>query len=323
MKILALAVLYCLSFVSPSDCLYAQAITVASAGTINCNGVYFENGSFNGRPYYHKQDVSAVIRYDSIKGWIISTSGASDFFYVKNNTAGIPGDYPPDGGWSIQSGAIGSAPAPTSVYDASLPVELHSFSVELFEDLVRIAWVTESETDNVGFVLERTVETLHATLLQWDVIATYETNANLQGQGNSSEQHEYVFNDMNTAAGHSYLYRLSDVNTAGEVHVYDEIAITLPDVLLETVLEPPFPNPFNPQTKINYQLAESGPVEIIVYDLLGRKVRTLVNEEQSTGSYNVYWHGNDMSGRKIATGTYIIVMKSEQGVKTQKAVMIR
>ena len=210
--------------------------------------------------------------------------------------------------------------------DATLPVQLTAFSAEIVEKCVRLNWITQSETDNAGFLLERAVEcveTLHATSLQWDVIASHETHSALRGQGNSSEQHEYRFVDGNVECGQSYVYRLSDVSTSGEGHVYDEISIALPETPAETVLQPPFPNPFNPETRISYQLAESGSVEIVVYDLLGREVQSLVNQNQSAGSYNIYWQGNDRQGEKVATGTYLIVLKTEAGVRVQKAVMMR
>jgi len=206
--------------------------------------------------------------------------------------------------------------------DLSLPVVLSSLSVELVLDNVQILWVTESENSNLGFILERAVETHCNASLQWAIIASYVTHPALCGQNNSSERHDYAFVDSEIVAGHAYIYRLSDVNTAGEVHVYDEIEIILPDAPGETALEPPFPNPFNPQTKISYQLAQSGPVEVIVYDLLGRKVRTLVDAVQSAGSFNIYWHGDDEAGRKAATGTYLIVLKTTEGVRTQKGVML-
>ncbi|MCK5148897.1 choice-of-anchor D domain-containing protein [bacterium] len=207
--------------------------------------------------------------------------------------------------------------------EASLPVELHSLSAACENGEVTVAWVTESETDNLGFFLDRAVRGDGYAPAQWNCIASYEMHDVLLGQGNSSERHEYAFVDADVAAGHSYIYRLSDMNTVGEVHVYDQITIALPEAPKETVLEPPFPNPFNPQTKIAYQLAETGPVEIVVYDLLGRKIRTLVSEDQSAGSYNIYWHGDDTAGRKTATGTYLIVLKTVDGMKTQKAVMVR
>jgi|GEM_PF-3479541 len=327
MKGVILAGLLSLIFVTASEEDSAQTITVTGAGTFSADGVYYKDGSYNGQPLYKKAGDFGRIAYTT-KGWVIAPVGTYDPpLYVKNNTAGIPSEYPPDGIWSIQSGAVGAPPAPSSVYDASLPVELHSFSATPCENWVWIAWETESETDNLGFILERAVggyvETRFIASLRWEVIASYETHPALRGQGNASERHDYTFVDESVEGGSSYTYRLSDVNTSGDVHVYDEINITLPDAPEETVLEPPFPNPFNPQTKVTYQLAKAGAVEIIVYDLLGRTVGQLVNENQSAGSYKVYWYGDDASGRKVATGTYLIVLKTIDRTKTQKVVMLR
>ena len=222
------------------------------------------------------------------------------------------------------SGALSNAPL--SIGDASLPVDLHAFSALCEGSTVVLTWTTASETDNQGFLLERAVgcvEMLHATSLQWDVIASYETHPELAGQGNSSARYDYTFVDASVEPGQSYGYRLSDVSTSGEVHVYDIIFTALPELPKEAVLEPPFPNPFNPETKIAYQLAESGPVEIVVYDLLGRRVHALVDEVQSAGSYTVYWQGNNRLGEKVATGTYVIVLKTAEGVLTRKVIMMR
>jgi len=202
--------------------------------------------------------------------------------------------------------------------DVSLPVELHSLSVDPVADGVCVTWVTESETDNLGFILERAENGS-----PWKQIASYETHPTLRGQGNSSERHEYKVVDHKVKAGQTLIYRLSGVNILGILNIFDTIGISLPEVPKETVLASPFPNPFNPQTKISYQLSEGGPVQIFVYDLLGRKVNVLVDETQSAGSYHLYWHGNNASDRKVSTGTYLIVLKTAEGVKAQKVLMMR
>ncbi|MCK5149059.1 T9SS type A sorting domain-containing protein [bacterium] len=207
--------------------------------------------------------------------------------------------------------------------EASLPVELSLFSAEPVYGGVLVSWTTESETDNLGFVLERAPGAEDYQPRQWEVIASGQIHPELSGQGNSSERHDYTFIDTDITPGQTYSYRLSDVNLSGEVHVYDVISIDLPDAHEETVLDPPFPNPFNPETKINYQLAESGQVEITIYDMLGRKVKTLIDKQQTAGSYNIYWHGRDESGNQTSTGTYLIVLRTVNGVRTQKVVMMR
>ncbi|MBN1550904.1 choice-of-anchor D domain-containing protein, partial [bacterium] len=227
------------------------------------------------------------------------------------------------GDLSISGGALNGS----SVYgklnagdDASLPVILSSFSAESVAGDVLIQWLTESEVNNLGFILERAVQ---ESPLQWDEIASYQTHSELQGQGNTSSQTEYQFNDENVQPGVTYSYRLSDVSTKGDVNILDVISVTLDNLPEETAFLPAFPNPFNPQTKISYQLAESGRVEIAVYDLLGRKVSMLLNEEQRAGSYNIYWHGKDDAGRQTATGTYILQLIAGDVVKSQKVLLMR
>jgi flagellar hook assembly protein FlgD len=65
-----------------------------------------------------------------------------------------------------------------------------------------------------------------------------------------------------------------------------------------------YPNPFNPSTTILYSLVTGGTVDLTVYDVLGRRVRTLVTGWQATGSYRIGWSGHDVAGRPVATGVY-------------------
>lgn len=66
-----------------------------------------------------------------------------------------------------------------------------------------------------------------------------------------------------------------------------------------------YPNPFNPTTTISYQLTETGSVELIVYDVLGQQVRTLVSGSQSAGVYTAAWDGSDSAGSAVPSGTYL------------------
>ncbi len=66
-----------------------------------------------------------------------------------------------------------------------------------------------------------------------------------------------------------------------------------------------YPNPFNPATQIQYHLAQAGEVKLEIYNLLGKKVITLVNEKQSAGAYSLSWKGNDQAGNHVASGVYL------------------
>jgi hypothetical protein len=66
------------------------------------------------------------------------------------------------------------------------------------------------------------------------------------------------------------------------------------------------PNPFNPMTRIDYYVGKPGRVKLVVYDLRGRRVRTLVDREHSSGEHTTEWNGRDEVGRIVASGTYSV-----------------
>ena len=84
-----------------------------------------------------------------------------------------------------------------------------------------------------------------------------------------------------------------------------------------------FPNPFNPSTRIRYDLPQSSSVRLKIYNLLGEEVRTLVNQFQSAGSYEIEWDARDNAGVKVPTGIYIYQLRGEGVVGIRKMVLLR
>lgn len=208
--------------------------------------------------------------------------------------------------------------APLSSGDASLPVGLASFSARTMGRFVALNWVTESETDNLGFIIERS-EGKNA----WIQIASYQTHDALRGRGNTPSRTEYAFTDRNVESGKDYAYRLSDVSTAGKITVHASLPVKV-DALPETTkMEDAYPNPFNPQTYIAYRLSEDTNVKITVFDMLGHRVKTLFNGRQPAGSYHVYWSGNSETGSRASSGGYFILMVTENTRQAQKVMMVR
>ena len=70
------------------------------------------------------------------------------------------------------------------------------------------------------------------------------------------------------------------------------------------------PNPFNPSTMIRFDLPQAGEVELTIYDMAGRRVRTLVQETRAAGSHEVFWHGTDDRGLRVATGVYLYRLRA-------------
>jgi len=86
-----------------------------------------------------------------------------------------------------------------------------------------------------------------------------------------------------------------------------------------------YPNPFNPTTSIDYNVAIAGNVSIIIYDMLGREVKELVNEftMPSGNAYTVMWDGENNSGSKVASGTYFYRMMSADFVDTHTFTLMK
>lgn len=84
-----------------------------------------------------------------------------------------------------------------------------------------------------------------------------------------------------------------------------------------------FPNPFNPATEIRYDLALSVPVRLTIFNSLGQEVRTLVNEQQSAGTYSIVWDGRNNSGTLVSSGIYIYKISAGSFVRSNKMTVLK
>lgn len=84
-----------------------------------------------------------------------------------------------------------------------------------------------------------------------------------------------------------------------------------------------YPNPFNLMTTIEYSLPRRSHVTITIYNILGKHVRTLVNEEKSAGAYTITWDGKSAAGRIVATGIYLYRIEAGEFVKTKKMILLK
>ena len=84
-----------------------------------------------------------------------------------------------------------------------------------------------------------------------------------------------------------------------------------------------YPNPFNPSTTLGYHLPRAAFASIVVYDLLGRKIKQLVNEDLGQGYYDVTWDGQDKAGRQVPSGIYIARLVTPGYTKTIKMVLLK
>ncbi|MFC1513914.1 FlgD immunoglobulin-like domain containing protein [candidate division KSB1 bacterium] len=89
------------------------------------------------------------------------------------------------------------------------------------------------------------------------------------------------------------------------------------------ILYPNYPNPFNPETNIDFEIRVSSFVNIKIFNMLGQEVRTITAKEYSAGRYTVKWDGIDNYGKPVSSGSYIYVMKTENFVEQARMTLLR
>ncbi|MEO8666811.1 MAG: CHRD domain-containing protein, partial [Ignavibacteria bacterium] len=155
--------------------------------------------------------------------------------------------------------------------DNPLPVELASFTSYVLRNTVTLKWTTTSETNNAGFDIERS-----SSSNEWSAVG------HVAGNGNSAVANNYEYSDRGLAMG-VYSYRLKQTDFNGNFEYFalsNEVNIGVP---LEYSISQNYPNPFNPSTKIDYDMPGDGNVNIVLFDISGREVATLVNEFKTAG----------------------------------------
>ena len=247
------------------------------------------------------------------------------FTIITNNTGYmsnecIPGDPGSSNlGNDADLSAISGQDFFTSTADGSLPVTLASFTGEPTKAGVQLNWITESEVNNQGFIIERSLNDAKS----YQEIASFKNNAELKGSGSTSERHVYSFVDSRAVAGNTYWYRLEDVAFDGTVKVHDDLAIQVKvdnqfDGPLTYSMKPAYPNPFNATTLISYSIPDQQHVTILLYNVRGEVVRTLYDAKQSAGN-----HSLSIGMPDLPSGIYFVQMSAARFSKAQEIVLLK
>jgi len=188
---------------------------------------------------------------------------------------------------------------------ASIPVELTSFTANANEGKVILNWQTASEINNLGFEVQRFKDSKIEGLKDWISIGF------VNGKGTTSEVSNYNFTDEPTESG-LYSYRLNQIDLDGSFEYSNEIDVNF-IIANDFRISQNYPNPFNPSTTIEYQIPQSSFVTIKVYDVLGKEIITLVNEEKPAGIHEVNFEPKDLTSGlylyKISAGGFEQTMK--------------
>jgi len=204
----------------------------------------------------------------------------------------------------------------------TLPVVLTSFTAtQMVDGKVRVDWVTQSETNLSGFrVLRNTVAEISTAMAVSPLIEATNTSATVvysfmdsEVPGNGIYYYWLQIEDLDGGISYSAVYTVQ-VTTGG---------VTNPIIPKITALLNPFPNPFNPDVTIPFDLAVDGNVTLKIYNLKGQLIKNLLNENCKANSYRILWDGKDNEGHTVSTGTYIIRMNAPNYQASHKISLIK
>lgn len=251
--------------------------------------------------------------YNGIEEWNKTFGGtSSDVGYSVKVTN--------DGGYIIVGHTLSYGAGVHDVWliktSTEIPVQVDVFSSTVNGNNVVIKWSTVSEINNKGFEVERSRK---GTPEQWEFLAF------IEGNGTSNNYHQYIYTDKNLPAG-SFLYRYKQINFDGSYSFSAILEVDI-DAPKDFSLSQNYPNPFNPVTTIKFTIPTSPQTSILskgevvtlrVYDMLGREVVTLMNEEKQPGTYEVQF---DATG--LSTGIYFYRLTTGNFIEMKKMVLLR
>ncbi len=287
-------------------------VSVVGKGTMQ----YSDNISFSraGIPSleYAESDWGSDTHYHKWSDYYRPASGDANFLNDENPQIGFLS--------MVTRGAVAllADTANVALSETGTPVSLTYFKAASGNKRVILSWQTESEIENLGFILEKRNDRGD----NWKSIASYLKNEELIGQGFSTESTDYIFEDSLVFANQQYEYRLSEVNFSGKISRLKSTSVLYIDMERNdnTLLKGnAYPNPFNPSLTIEYALERDAEVSVKVFDLAGREVVNLQNKRAlKSGRYDLRWHAN-----KMPSGIYLVQVLARYSNKQCEAQVMK
>ncbi len=223
--------------------------------------------------------------------------------------------------WSVQSvdhARAGSRFAgEVSFIYIPVPVELAAFTAVQQANAVTISWCTATETVNRGFNLYRST--------QKNEKYTKINKSIIPGAGTTSSEKRYCFSDRDISPNTTLYYKLEQIDLDGKTTSYGPYQVRvgrffLPD---KYALLHNYPNPFNPETWITWQMPEKTDVKIAVYNIRGEWIKDLYHHHENAGIYKTKWNGCFENGQKCPSGVYLIRLQAGHFSDVKKMVLVR
>lgn len=265
------------------------------------------------------------------------------------NNAGIEGDVCDDSGCEASGAWV------------SQMIVGNDRTLEIFDDEARYPLITQGEWIMGGDPNFAELPDMVPALIDWGVNTVRDDNTTLleklRTEGNPAEGSTMLMFDWPVAVDLSYTNEayltaglgglpLGDLNWFPEQKAQWEAekdaqtaqieAALNAGTVISTAVEPigeeipssillkqNYPNPFNPTTTIRFDLSEPGNVTLEVYDVVGRRVATLVSQQLTAGSYAVDWNARDEAGQRVSSGVYFYTLRTSDYVETKQMVLIK
>jgi hypothetical protein len=235
-------------------------------------------------------------------------SGTFDSLETTVSTGGTPNDISDD---TLEAATDTFSEFALASDTEPLPVELAGFEARVDGDRVRLTWQTASETGNARFEVQR-----RAGRGASESDGAWTTVGSVDGAGTTTDAQRYQFTDEDLPyEADALTYRLRQVDIDGSLHFSEELTVERSIDKLQ--LLGTYPNPVRGHAIVRYAVPERQNVKIRLYDVLGRRVRTVVDVEQK-GRHE---RRVDLSG--LSSGVYFLRLRAGGATKTQKLTVVR
>ena len=272
-----------LSWIGASDFdSYLVDLSLAENFATSCDGFPIDDVKTN---YYILNDIDPGSYYYRVKGH-------------------YDGETPEDEPWT-------NIQAISTVTDAATPITLTGFELKAMKDQICVKWQTGSQAENAKFILERKTKNS-----DWHAIHE------IPGAGTNSISMKYDYNDKEVKPGVTYSYRLLDLSYSGKLDSSYALNARISDEILSRDiyfnLNKVYPNPFNPQVTISFNVITESDINLSIYSSNGDLVDIIGDKKYQSGSHILYWNPKGLS-----TGIYFLKINSKNQSDTYKLLYMK
>ena len=191
-----------------------------------------------------------------------------------------------------------------------VPVELSYFEASVFNNNVNLNWKTLSESNNYGFEIFKNFNNSIFVKIGF-----------VNGNGTTTLPILYSFNDNDLKPG-IYSYTLKQIDFNGEFKYSNVVTVNINNPN-SCKLFPNYPNPFNPTTNIVFQVDKKQNVKLTIYNIEGKMILSLIDDELTPGMKNVIWDACDERCQKVPSGVYMYCIQIGNFKEAKKMLLIR